>query len=168
VTTSGRYDVDPDGPGPEAAVNVYCDMDAFGGGWTNLDFSARRVYLDGTRYIECTGGLTQNAHSITCVRPRFDGQENLPLYQFRCDGADRSVDYVLDHVAPSLGHSGSQLLGFTRMSQGQGVGGGTSQSGNEYCYAHGIIARQDHLVCAQYRVEGVNQQCVPGYFTLGL
>lgn len=168
TTTSGRYDVDPDGPGPASAVNVYCDMDSFGGGWTNLDFVNNRVWLDVAHYIECGAGLEKDDTSVTCRRPRFDGQESLPLYQFRCDGQDRSVDYVLEHVAPHLGHNGALVLGFASLSTGQIMGGGASTGGHEFCYAHGTLARYDHLACAEYRVEGQNQQCVPGFFTLRL
>lgn len=168
TTTSGRYTIDPDGPGGSTGLSVYCDMTSHGGGWTNLDFVNDRVWLDASNFIACTGGLQQDANSITCTRPRFDGQEGLPLYQFRCDGSDRSVDYVLDHVAPLLGHRARRLLGFTQLASGQIMGGGASTGGNEYCYAHGVVARIDHLACDEYRVPGNNQQCVPGYFTLRL
>ncbi len=38
-TASGLYAIDPDGPGGEASVTVYCDMTTDGGGWTEIFFA---------------------------------------------------------------------------------------------------------------------------------
>ena len=38
-TMSGNYKIDPDGTWPEPLTDVYCDMDTWGGWWTQKDFS---------------------------------------------------------------------------------------------------------------------------------
>ena len=166
VTTSGRYDIDPDGPGGAGPVNVHCDMSSHGGGWTNLDFAAGRVWLSTVDFIQCTGGLTQSAGAVTCDRPRFNGQEGLPLFQFRCDGGDRSADYLLDQVAPLLGHAGAPTLGFSALDHASTPAGGSSAGDAEFCYAAGQVRHYADPACEAYTGGGSNGACIPGYFTL--
>ncbi|MCA9549790.1 MAG: LruC domain-containing protein [Myxococcales bacterium] len=165
VTASGRYDLDVDGPGGLAPVNVYCDMSSFGGGWTNLDFAANRVWLSATDAIECAT-LTQGPGTVTCERPRFNAQEGQPLFLLRCDGSDRSGDYLLEQVAPLLGHAGAPTLGYARLKQAATPAGGASVGDAEYCYAAGQILHYSDPACEAYAGGGTNGPCVAGYFTL--
>ncbi len=44
ATASGMYAIDPDGPGGDAAVTVWCDMTTDGGGWTEIFFADAAGY----------------------------------------------------------------------------------------------------------------------------
>lgn len=164
-TVSGRYIIDSDGTGPNAPTDVFCDMTSNGGGWTNLDFVSNRVWLDVNNYISCVGGLTANAQSVTCTQPRYNGLDTQPMYQFDCGGKDRTVDYVLDEIAPLLGHASNDLMGFASLSHTSGNGQSTGDA--EYCFANGQIVHWNTVDCAKYSA-GANGPCIPAYFTLGL
>ncbi len=165
-TASGRYVIDPDGTGPAAPMDVFCDMSSNGGGWTNLDFVNNRVWLSSTDYISCVLGLSADATSVTCTKPRYNGLLSQPLYQFDCAGTDRTVDYVLNEIAPLLGHASNDLMGFASLSQ-RSTGITQSTGDAEYCFANGQVVHWNTQDCAQYSA-GANGPCIPGYFTLGL
>ncbi|MCB9593385.1 MAG: hypothetical protein H6719_11695 [Sandaracinaceae bacterium] len=169
-TPSGRYMIDPDGTGPTAAFSAYCDMTNFGGGWTNLDFTANRVYLRGSDFVQCRGGLTQTATSVTCSLPYFNDDINQPMYHYLCNGTDMSAQYILDHMAPLIGHRTSMTLGgFTGLSQRHTGSSAdpTSTGDNEYCYVSSGIVRWDNAACSPYNSSG-NGNCIPLFFTISL
>ncbi len=165
TTTSGRYVIDADGPGPGAPVDVFCDMTSHGGGWTNIDFTNARIWLTPTDYVSCMGGLTYDAQSVTCTRPRYNDLESQPLYQFSCGGTDRTVDYVFDNIAPLMGHQSSNMMGFASLKHDSGNGISTGDA--EYCFANGQVVHWNTADCAKYNGGG-NGSCIPGYFTLSL
>lgn len=74
-TGSGMYTLDFDGSGPLTAVNVYCDMDNEGGGWTQFAYHAdglpeRQVTdtMDGQNY-----GILSAAHWRFLIENMRDG-----------------------------------------------------------------------------------------------
>ncbi len=160
--TSGRYDIDSDGPGGAAPINVYCHMDAQGG-WTNINLSSNQILLSNNNSIRCQGGLTATANAITCNQPIFNDNPAAFLYHYRCDGTDRSAHYLLDHAAPILGHAAFPNLGFTALAQQ--YGSGNSNNGTEYCYVNGNIYPWNNSNCFAYS-NNANGNCIPGYFTL--
>jgi hypothetical protein len=136
-----------------------------GGGWTNLDFANNRVRLANNIYIQCQSGLTSTTTSITCTKPRFANNENQPLYHYLCNGTDKSAHYILDHMAPILGHNQSLTLGFSTLKQEYNSAGGTSYNDMEYCYISGEMVHWQNSKCQPYSSQG-NGNCIPGYFTL--
>lgn len=163
VTASGRYTIYPAGPAG-GARSVYCDMTSGGGGWTNLDFAANRVHLDGGHFIACRGGLSAAERSVTCQDPVFDGNAQQPLYHLFCDGSDRSANYLLEEVAPLLGHRDAQSLGFASLAQSNATGA-TSTDLLEYCYVAGQVVLWSDPLCGAY-ASSANGNCVPSFFTL--
>jgi len=68
-TTSGVYEVDPDGPGGNPAFDAWCDMTADGGGWTRVFLGANNSYSDALTYETGTapiiGGSTEMMFAYT-------------------------------------------------------------------------------------------------------
>ena len=139
-------------------------MTTNGGGWPHLDFAANRVLLANGHAVRCFGGLSANASSVTCLEPFFDDARAMPLYHYYCDGTDDSAKYILDWMAPLIGHRASTTLGFTGYSQ-QYVE--SDSDDNEYCYINGEIVHWSDARCAAYNAPG-NGSCAPGRFTLNL
>jgi hypothetical protein len=169
-TVSGTYLLDPDGEGPVAPMTAYCDMTTNGGGWTNLDFANNQVLLANGIFVSCQNGLTYTSNSIRCDRPRFDNDPARPLYHYLCNGTDHSADYILDFMAPLLGHQGSTTLGFTDLYQIR-VGSECSTGNLEYCYIGAYADGAEYLysdpACAPYNASG-NGCCIPSYFILSI
>jgi predicted nuclease with TOPRIM domain len=160
---SGTYQIDPDGEGERPVMDVYCDMDYDGGGWTNLNFSTNQVLLENDHSIQCsTLSATQNG--ITCQSPKYEN--NGYLYHYRCDGNDNTADYLIDHVGAIVGHNQSDELGFTTLSQRYtGQHGTSTPSQDEYLYISGeLVSWRDEL--AREYSNNMNGNCVPGFFSL--
>jgi hypothetical protein len=81
-------------------------------------------------------------------------------------GSDGSADYILDFMAPLLGHQSYQSLGFTTLQQ-QNVDDSSDET-HEYCYigayGNGAEVLWDDPACAAYN--NSNGDCIPSYFTL--
>ncbi|MEQ9499241.1 MAG: LruC domain-containing protein [Deltaproteobacteria bacterium] len=159
-TASGNYTIDPDGAGGQPSQTVFCDMSYGGGGWTNIDFSARRIRLSGGNFIQCQT-LTANDAEIYCYRPNWQGNSSLYLYHHFCNGTDRSADWLVDHVGREIGHRLSSTLGFSSVVQN--YDGNSSSVNNEYCYING--SRRVWNQCGNY-VPGQNGNCAVGFFRL--
>jgi len=162
---SGNYLLDPDGSGAEPPVAAYCDMTHNGGGWTNLDFTNNRVLLENGHIVYCHGGLTSTATAITCDNPFFTVNNSMPLFHFACAGTDDSADYILDHMAPLLGHRSSTPLGFATLNQANIPGEGFSVANLEYCYVDGQVVLWSDPICDEYN-RPTNANCIPSFFTL--
>lgn len=171
IRTSGRYNIDPDGAGPRATLNVYCDMSNAGGGWTNVDFSTNRVWLENNNYVQCRNGITSTGTAFTCNAPFFNNDSNSPMYHYLCSGTDRSAHYILEHMGLVIGHRASASLGFASQAQsydGQaGTSSGSTSNPYEKCYINGQVVGYATSACAAYAGSG-NGNCIPGYFTLSL
>jgi hypothetical protein len=157
---SGNYDIDPDGAGGAAPYAVYCDMDHQGGGWTNLNFANNRILLQSGQFIDCSSGLTSTDSRVTCTDPLFSGNDRW-LYLHRCDGGDDSPTYLLQEVAPEIGHRARPTLGFTGYQATQN-GAEANPANAEYCYANGRIDRWDSNTCRPYRERNRNTSCAIG------
>jgi len=162
---SGNYILDTDGAGAAPPFTAYCDMDHDGGGWTNLDFANDQVLLDNGHRVYCHGGLTSTANAITCDNPFFSSTTAMPLFHFACAGTDDSADYILDHMAPGLGHRNSVSLGFSQLQQRNVPGEGFSVLNLEYCYVEGQVVLWSDPLCDEYN-RPTNASCIPNFFTL--
>ncbi len=163
-SASGVYSIDPDGAGGADAIEAWCDMTAHGGGWTNVDFAASRLRLANGHFLQCRGGLEQTEDALTCRGPLFDDDDRGWPYLFACAGTDRSAAYLLDHVAPSVGHARSDGLGFASVEARWDGSGTPGDGGTELCYVNGDLAHFASPACAAYAVGG-NGNCVPSYIT---
>jgi hypothetical protein len=166
-TPSGTYLIDTDGPGEAPAIQAYCDMTSDGGGWTNIDIASQRIWLANGIFVSCTKGIVITPTSVSCEMPYFGTGTAMPLYHYRCDGTDASAKYILDHMAPLLGHRSSPTLGFATLAQTWGKYATSATNDDEYCYVNGEVVRYSDPKCAPYNAPG-NGSCIPNYFQLGL
>jgi hypothetical protein len=146
--------------------DAYCDMSYNGGGYTNLDFTNRVIWLLNGNYIACAGGLTATQSSFVCYQPNFNN--SYWLYQYECFGADSSVDYILDYVGPTLGLPGyANLGGWTGMVQYYEYGIGIySDPTREYCYIVDRLVQWQDPACAAYQTSTGNGYCTPTFLQL--
>ncbi|MBI5608684.1 MAG: hypothetical protein HY902_07365 [Deltaproteobacteria bacterium] len=61
LSKDGIYTIDPDGTGPQAALDVYCDMTPNGGGWTML---VRLNTNDATKRSSTDNGFWDSASAV--------------------------------------------------------------------------------------------------------
>ena len=85
VRTDGVYTVDPDGTGPNAAYDCYCDMTNDGGGWTlvfNHDVAGGywTSDLEASEFNVASPGLTTNKYSIVS---KLNELKSATDYEFR-------------------------------------------------------------------------------------
>jgi hypothetical protein len=162
-TPSGLLTIDPDGDGGDDAFEVYCDMEHEGGGWTNLNFTNNRILLANGIFITCHGGLSATDTALVCTTPRWNAAADQWLYHYRCDGGDNSSAYLLDHVAPLLGHRARATLGMAAMSAVQN-GVSSNPDSQEFCYVDGQLGRWNSDLCGVYNDPG-NGNCAVGLIT---
>jgi hypothetical protein len=108
VTTSGLYTLDPDGAGPLAAFQAWCDMETDGGGWTMCWTDNGRVHMK-----------SETAYSASFP---FGGDG------YRSDCRNVPFTDVLYINYPNTG--GAQTAWFTRDSAGTLLAGTTAADWN--------------------------------------
>ena len=142
TTTSGYYNVDPDGAGPSGLVNVWCDMTAAGGGWTRVFLGANNEYSTSLGYIAGTlpvvAASTEMMYAYTDVATgavaqawRFPRPSEFtsisPLAGVQCG-------YVtIDATRLSDGHTTTQILRYGWGSFGSTCDDGCSSTWGQTC-----------------------------------
>lgn len=146
---------------------AFCDMSFNGGGWTNISFPANTIALENDNTIYCAAGMMFTSNSITCYAPYANASYDMPLYEDRCDGQDLSAQYLLDEVAPLLGHQYSMSLGFPSMQQAYDMNypGSAGPYYYEYCYVDGQWVANTDPLCERYGGSNPNGPCVPSFIT---
>jgi len=99
-TGDGVYTIDPDGAGPIAAFDAWCDMTTDAGGWTLVTRHYGAVSMLNADAVGTLTGPTQTTHAkladdvINALRPDF----NTAVFRLDCD-ADGDASYFQEDKA---------------------------------------------------------------------
>ncbi len=125
-TNNGVYTIDPDGPGGQAPLSIYCLMSLSGGGWTKLTAPISNSPLNGNTnlyreylYVKNNTSLWYRSPISKLVWSWTTGKDLYGTYYYSGDGGEKSFK-----VTPS----GEQQL--------YGVGGSSGPSGTAKCLIH--------------------------------
>lgn len=83
ITTSGVYSLDVDGAGPLASMNMYCDMDSEGGGWTRIFRQDKNVGYFATTAAALSANTTDPTHGMYSILNLIDSFESNHFFTFR-------------------------------------------------------------------------------------
>lgn len=133
-TGSGMYNLDFDGSGPLTAVNVYCDMDNQGGGWTQFAYHADGLptrdvtdNMDGQTY-----GILSAAHWRYLVENMQDGMMFIDEHDNLSRMSKTTLDSASCHKPTDVQSLDEKPLLYLYINENSGCG----VSGVDYSLIH--------------------------------